>query len=428
MSEFTIKSIKANEILDSRGNPTIKTEVKLVGGARGVAAVPSGASTGKFEAVELRDNDMDRYDGLGVQKACNNVNTNIAQELVGQDGEDQVAIDRMMIKLDGTGNKSNLGANAILSVSLALAWAVSSQRKMPLYESLVMNFDLEKPLENIPVPLMNIINGGKHADTNLALQEFQIIPFGDGYIKNQLEIGSEVFHALGRILKAKGLDTDVGNEGGYAPEFASIDQVFELIIEAINKTGVKAGQDVFLGLDTAANSFYDQKKKKYAIAPPKEEFDAAGLQKKYEQWFKDYPLISIEDPFAEESWDDWSRLTKKMKAKQLAHHDFMVIGDDLFVTNIKRLKKGIASQSANAILIKPNQIGSLSETIAAVKLAQNNDYKIIISHRSGETNDTTIADLAVSVGAEFIKTGAPSRGERVAKYNRLLEIARELGI
>ena len=425
MNQFNIKSIQANEILDSRGNPTLETEVQLEGGAKEVAAVPSGASTGKFEAVELRDGDLQRYDGKGVLKAKNNVNTIIAQELIGKNSEDQKEMDEIMIKLDGTDNKSKLGANAILSVSLALAKATATQRQMPLYESLRMNFEFVKPMAKMPTPLMNIINGGKHASTNVVLQEFQIIPIADGKIKTQMEIGSEVFHALEKVLKENGQDTDVGNEGGYAPDFKSLDNVFESIIEAIKKSGATPGEDVFLGIDAAANSFYNKEENNYEIAPPKEILNPKELGERYLKWIKNYPLISIEDPYDEESWQEWSEFRSKVASK---NKDIMIIGDDLFVTNVERLKKGIQEQAANSILVKVNQIGSLSETVDAIKLAQENNYKVVISHRSGETNDTTIADLAVASGAEFIKTGAPSRGERVAKYNRLLEIERDLGL
>ena len=419
MNPFSIKHIQAREILDSRGDPTVATRVRLENGSEGEAAVPSGASTGRFEAYELRDGDMDRYGGKGVLKACGNVNIKIAHELVGQDAEDQEAVDKLMIKLDGRHNKSNLGANAILSVSLAVAKAVATARELPLYRSLQQTYGLRET-KSLPVPLMNIINGGKHASTNIALQEFQIIPVMDRTFSKQLEAGSEVFHSLGQILKENNLDSDVGNEGGYAPNVENLNQVFDYMIEAITKSGQTPGQDVFLGLDAAATSFFKENGKTYVVAPPKQEFKADKLAALYREWFSCYPLISLEDPFGEEAWDDWRKFTAEVGEK------IMIIGDDLFVTNVERLERGIKTKAANAILIKPNQIGTLSETMAAIKLAKDNDFKVIISHRSGETNDATIADLAVAVGAEYIKAGAPDRGERVAKYNRLLEIEQEL--
>jgi len=419
MNPFSIKHIQAREILDSRGDPTIITSVSLENGAEGEAAVPSGASTGTYEAHELRDHDMNRYQGKGVLKACAHVNVKIAHELKDKDGEDQQAIDALMIKLDGRHNKSNLGANAILAVSLATAKAVAVGRGLPLYRSLRQTFGFKNETESMPTPLMNIINGGKHASTNIALQEFQIIPAGKKF-SQQLEAGSEVFHALGDVLKEKGLDSDVGNEGGYAPNVENLEQVFDYMMEAISRSGQKEGEAVRLGLDAAASSFFKEHGKTYMVAPPDKELTAAELADLYYGWVKKYPPISIEDPFNEEAWDDWQKFTAE------AGDEVMIIGDDLFVTNVERLQRGIKEKAANAILIKPNQIGSLSETMAAIKLAQDHGFKVIISHRSGETNDSTIADIAVAVGAEYIKAGAPDRGERVAKYNRLLEIESEL--
>ncbi len=419
MNIFSIKSIAAQEILDSRGDPTVMSTVRLAGGALGRAGVPSGASIGKFEAHELRDNDARRYEGKGVLKACNNVNIKIAHALFGYNAEDQAGIDNLMIDLDGRSNKSNLGANAILSVSLAAAKAVSVARRMPFYKSLATTYNLPPP-RRLPAPLMNIVNGGKHASTNIALQEFHIIPALDNKFSRQLEAGSEIFHELGKILTAQSLDSDVANEGGYAPNVESLEQVLDLIIEAIKKAGYKPGEDVYLGLDAAANSFYEERAQTYNLAPPPQVLSAAALADFYSQWFNDYPFLSIEDPFAEEAWHDWHRFTADHGQK------LMVIGDDLFTTNVERIEKGIEQKAANAVLIKPNQIGTLSETMAAIKLTQAQGWKVVISHRSGETNDTTIADLAVAVGAEYIKAGAPDRGERVAKYNRLLEIESEL--
>lgn len=421
MNPFTIKHIQAREILDSRGEPTVAAVVELENGAQGEAAVPSGASTGTYEAHELRDGDMSRYNGKGVLKACANVNVKITHELTGKDAEDQEEIDRLMIKLDGRHNKSNLGANAILAVSLAMAHAVAKGRSLPLYRSLQQTFGLDSEIKSLPVPLMNIINGGKHASTNIALQEFQIIPSLGKKFSQRLEAGSEIFHALGDVLKDKGLDSDVGNEGGYAPDVENLEQVFDYMVEAIKKSGHTPGQDVFMGLDAAATSFFKEHGKTYVVAPPEKELSAAELADLYRGWFKKYPLISIEDPFNEEGWGDWQKFTAEVGDK------VMIIGDDLFVTNVERLQKGIKEKAANAILIKPNQIGTLSETMAAIKLAKDSGFKLIISHRSGETNDSTIADIAVAVAAEYIKAGAPDRGERVAKYNRLLEIESELG-
>lgn len=416
MNQIKIKHIEAGEILDSRGNPTVMATVILSNNAKAAAAVPSGASTGTLEAHELRDGAKDRYDGLGVLKACSNVNVHINDALEGIDAEDQENIDKTMIDLDGTENKSKLGANAILSVSLACARAVSVARGVPLYESLQKTFNL-KQSSKMPTPIMNLINGGKHASTNIVLQEFQIIPVLGNSAAEKIELGAEIFHKLGRILEEKSMDSDVGNEGGYAPDVESIDQIFEMLIQSIgtNKEQVK------LGIDAAATSFYDARSKTYTIAPPEKELQAADLSQLYSQWIEKYNLYSIEDPFDEESWNDWARFSS-----QRSEEDIIIIGDDLLVTNKERLKEGIEKKAMNAILIKLNQIGTLSETVETIKLAQENDVKIVISHRSGETNDAFISDLAVAVSADYLKAGAPSRGERVAKYNRLIEIERKL--
>lgn len=416
-----IKSLQAQEILDSRGDPTVHATVILESGTHAQAAVPSGASTGRFEAFELRDGDMKRYQGKGVLKACNNVNIKIAQALVGHSVDDQEGIDRLMIDLDGRHNKSNLGANAILAVSLVCAKAAAKVRHLPLYKSLQQTYGLAGK-EVMPVPLMNIVNGGKHASTNIALQEFQIIPAINKTFSANLEAGSEIFHALGKIFEENKIDSDVGNEGGYAPNMNDLEDVFKYMIEAIGRAGYRPGEQVSLGLDAAATSFTDDNAKVYKISPPPAEYSPQELMAKYESWLEKYYIKTFEDPFAEESWDDWKIFTAKLGDK------LTVIGDDLFTTNVERLQKGIDSKAANAILVKPNQIGTLTETMAAIKLAQANNFKVIISHRSGETNDTTIADLAVAVGADYIKAGAPDRGERVAKYNRLLEIERELNL
>ena len=419
MTSATIKSIHAQEILDSRGDPTVHCSVILENDIHAQAAVPSGASTGRFEAHELRDGDMKRYGGKGVLKACNHVNIKIAQALIGHDVEDQEGIDQVMIELDGRHNKSNLGANAILAVSLAVAKAAAKARALPFWESLRQTYNFNQAAA-LPTPLMNIINGGKHASTNIALQEFQITPAIDKTFSRNLEAGSEIFHSLRQILNEKKIDSDVGDEGGFAPNVEEIEDVFKFIIEAIGRAGYQAGGQVCLGLDAAATSFTDDDAKVYKISPPPAEYSPQELMAKYETWLEKYFIKIFEDGFAEESWADWKIFTAKLG------HKLTIIGDDLFVTNVERLQKGINEKAANAILVKPNQIGTLSETAAAIKLAQANNFKIIISHRSGETNDTTIADLAVAAGAEYIKAGAPDRGERVAKYNRLLEIEREL--
>lgn len=419
MSQNKIKTIHAQEILDSRGDPTVHCSVFLENDIHAQAAVPSGASTGRFEAHELRDGDMKRYQGKGVLRACNHVNIKIAHALVGHSIEDQQAIDQIMIDMDGRHNKSNLGANAILAVSLACAKAAAKARHLPFYKSLQQEFNFSEN-KILPIPLMNIINGGKHASTNISLQEFQIIPNINNTFSRALEAGSEIFHSLGQIFKEKQIDSDVGDEGGYAPNVNDIEEVFRYIIQAIERAGYQPGKQVNLGLDAAATSFFDHINQTYKISPPEKEYSAQELMQKYETWLEKYHIKTFEDPFAEEAWNDWQNFTDKLGNK------LTVIGDDLFVTNVERLQKGIDNKVANAILIKLNQIGSLSETMAAVKLAQDNDFKIIISHRSGETNDTTIADLSVAVGAEYIKAGAPDRGERVAKYNRLLEIEQEL--
>jgi len=416
MEKTKIKYIEAGEILDSRGNPTVMTTVVLSNGVKAAAAVPSGASCGALEAVELRDNKSDRYDGLGTLKACSNVNVLIRGALEGKDAENQENIDNIMINLDATENKSKLGANAILSVSLACARAVSVARSMPLYESLQQTFDFDKSIR-MPIPIMNLINGGKHASTNIIFQEFQIIPVLGKTISEKIEAGSEIFHKLGKILQEKKMDTDVGNEGGYAPDVESIDEIFLMLESAVKKCNLEIGKDVKIGIDVAASSFYDARAKTYTIGPPEKEMQAVDLSRLYSQWIKEYNLYSIEDPFDEESWNDWTKFSLEQSDK-----DINIIGDDLLVTNKERLKEGIEKKSMNAILIKPNQIGTLSETVKTIKFAQENNIKIIISHRSGETNDAFISDLAVACSAEFLKAGAPSRGERVAKYNRLMEI------
>jgi len=416
-----IKKIKALEILDSRGDPTIQVTVLLKSGIWAKAAVPSGASTGSHEALEMRDGNKKRYFGKGVLKAVANVNSDIAYLLKGVEVTSQQDIDKLMIKLDNTPNKKSLGANAILGVSLACARAGSLASGMPLYKYLRRVYNIHYKNYKLPVPLLNIFNGGKHADTNLDLQEFMVVPLGPKKFREKLRAGSEIFHALGKVLWDKGYDTDVGNEGGYAPDIGKTVDAINLILMAIKKAGYKASRkEIALAIDAAASEIYDPKKKRYIFKTDRKKLSNGQLINLYKAWFKKYPLISLEDGLAEDEWQSWQKLTKQLGSKG------MVIGDDLFATNTERLKKGIAMQAANAILIKPNQIGTLTETLATIYLARTNNYKIIISHRSGETCDSFIADLAVAVNAEFIKAGAPSRGERLAKYNRLLEIEAEL--
>ncbi|MDD4271883.1 MAG: phosphopyruvate hydratase [Patescibacteria group bacterium] len=416
-----IKKITAREILDSRGNPTVEACVWLDNGMRAKASVPSGASTGAHEAVELRDGDKARYAGLGVLTAIKNIEKKIAPKLAGVEITKQAEIDDLMIKLDGTKNKSKLGANAILAVSLASARAGAQAKGMELYEYISKSYELRvASYEKMPTPCFNIFNGGKHADTNLDFQEFMIIPVLDASFKEKVRIGSEIFHSLGRILKQAGFDTDVGNEGGYAPDIASSIQAIELIMAATIKAGFKPGSQVALGVDVGSSQLYNKADGKYIFKLDRASFTSATLIGLYYEWFRKYPIISIEDGLAEDDWAGWQELNKELGS------DVMLVGDDLFVTNLERLRKGLKERAANAILIKPNQVGTLTETVACVKLAQKHNYKVIVSHRSGETTDDFIADLAVAVGADYIKAGSLSRGERVAKYNRLMEIEEQL--
>jgi len=410
-----IKSIKALEILDSRGNPTVRVQVKLKNGIIGVASVPSGASTGKHEALELRDGDKKRYGGKGVLKAVENVNSVIAPKLVGKNPLKQKKLDELMIKLDGTPNKSKLGANAILGVSLALADAGAKAVKMPLYKYIRATYLLKLSGFKMPISTMNILNGGAHADWSLDIQEFMVVPSQKTFAE-RLRCGAEVFQTLGGILKAKGYPILKGDEGGYAPKLAGNEMAFSLILEAIKKAGYSAGTNVKLAIDAAASEFYNKKNKTYDLKADQKSLSPDQMIELVESWVSKYPLVSVEDGLAEDDWQNWAVLTKKLGRK------VSLVGDDLFVTNTERLKKGIENKVGNAILVKLNQIGSLSETIDAVMLAKNNGYKTSISHRSGETGDTFIADLAVAVNSEFIKTGSLSRSERVEKYNRLLEI------
>jgi enolase len=413
-TSVTIKRIAAREILDSRGNPTIEVDVELSDGATGTAAVPSGASTGKYEAVELRDGDKRRYGGLGVSSAVNNVHREIAPALLGMAASDQEKIDEKLIKLDGTANKSRLGANAILGVSLAVAKAAARSHRLPLYQYLG-----NKAADRLPIPLMNILNGGKHAADSTDFQEFMVVPCGAPSFKKALQMGTEVYHALKQVIKDKGLNTNVGDEGGFAPSLKSNKEAVELILAAIELAGYKAGKDCFIALDPAASSFC--RDDKYILDREGAALTSSQLIDYYARWVADYPIVSIEDGLAEDDWDGWVALTARLGNK------IALVGDDLYVTNLQRLETGITKRASNAILIKPNQVGTLTETLNTVKHAQQAGWLTIISHRSGETEDTTIADLAVAVGSGLIKTGAPCRSERVAKYNRLLRIEEELG-
>ncbi|KOM95876.1 enolase [Clostridium botulinum] len=408
-----IVDVYARQILDSRCNPTVEVEVELEDGTVGVAAVPSGASTGAFEAVELRDGDKSKYLGKGVLKAVDNVNTIIADELVGMNVLDQVAIDKTMIELDGTDNKAKLGANAMLGVSLACAKAAANSLGMSLYQYIGgVNAKV------LPVPMMNIINGGKHADNNVDLQEFMIMPAGAPSFSEALRMCSEVYHALKSTLKAQGYDTGVGDEGGFAPNLKSNEEAIVVIIEAIKKAGYTPGKDIFIALDPASSEIFEDGK--YNLAGEGRVLTPEEMANYYVELAEKYPIISIEDGMAEEDWDGWKILTEKIGNK------VQLVGDDLFVTNTERLAKGIKLGVANSILIKLNQIGTLTETLNAIEMAERAGYTAVVSHRSGETEDTTIADLVVAVNAGQIKTGAPARSERVAKYNQLLRIEEEL--
>jgi len=412
-----ITEIKAREILDSRGNPTIEVDVELESGAVGRAAVPSGASTGEHEAVELRDNDKKRYLGKGVLKAVSNVNEIIADALIDMDAHNQVEIDKTLIQLDGTKNKSNLGANAILGVSLACAKAVANALDMPLYRYIGGVNSCE-----LPVPMMNIINGGSHADSNVDLQEYMVMPVGASTFKEGLRMGVETFHALKSVLKGKGYATSVGDEGGFAPNLRSNEEPLELIMAAIEKAGFKPGSDMMIALDPAASEFYDKKKNKYIFSKSdKSEKTSEEMVEFYENLIKKYPIISIEDGHAEDDWKGFRLMMERVGSK------VQIMGDDLFVTSTERLSRGIKEKVANSILIKLNQIGTLTETIRAVEMAKKAGFTSVISHRSGETEDTTIADLVVGLNTGQIKTGSASRSDRIAKYNQLLRIEEELG-
>ena len=411
-----IELVYAREVLDSRGNPTVEVEVALESGAVGRAIVPSGASTGAFEAVELRDGDKGRYIGKGVEKAVANVNEIIAPELEGMDAFDQPAIDALMIELDGTHNKGKLGANAILGVSMAVARAAAEELGLPLFQYIGgVN------AKQLPVPMMNILNGGEHADNSVDVQEFMILPVGAKSFREGLRMGAEVFHSLKKVLSERGLACGVGDEGGFAPNLGSNREALELIVEAIEKAGYKPGDDVRLGLDVAATEMYDKETKLYDLKHEGKKLTAEEMVDLYEDWATNFPIITIEDGLDEEDWDGWKVLTDRLGKK------VQLVGDDLFVTNTERLERGIEAGVANSILIKVNQIGTITETLDAIEMAKRAGYTAVISHRSGETEDTTIADLAVAVNAGQIKTGAPSRTDRVAKYNQLLRIEEMVG-
>lgn len=409
-----IKNIKAREILDSRGNPTVEVDVFLENGVFGRAAVPSGASTGEYEAAELRDNDKSRYSGKGVLNAVNNVNNEINKTLIGTDVNDQTKIDNTLINLDGTQNKSRLGANAILGVSLASARAASTVNDIPLYQHLGTTNEFI-----MPVPMMNILNGGSHANNTVDIQEFMIFPFGASTFSEALRIGTEIFHKLKSELHKKGLNTAVGDEGGFAPNLSSNEEAIEIILKSIEKAGYKPGEEVFLALDVAASELYENGE--YNLMSENKAFSSSEMTSYLESLVEKYPIISIEDGLDENDWDGWKKLTKSLG------QNVQIVGDDLTVTNITRLQKAIDNKSMNSILIKLNQIGTLSETIQAVELARKVNYGAVISHRSGETEDTFIADLSVAMGMGQIKTGSISRSDRVAKYNQLLRIEEHLG-
>ncbi|AKG37034.1 phosphopyruvate hydratase [Paenibacillus durus] len=409
-----ISDVYAREVLDSRGNPTVEVDVYLESGAKGRAIVPSGASTGAHEAVELRDDDKSRYLGKGVLNAVKNVNEIIAPEVIGMDALDQLGIDKAMIALDGTHNKGKLGANAILAVSMAVARAAADDLDVPLYTYLG-GFNAKQ----LPVPMMNIVNGGAHADNNVDVQEFMILPVGAPNFKEALRTGAEIFHNLKSVLKGKGLNTAVGDEGGFAPNFTSNEDALSSIIEAIEKAGYKPGVDVFLGMDVASTEFF--KDGKYHLEGEGKSFTSAEFVDLLASWVDKYPIITIEDGCSEDDWEGWKLLTEKLGNK------IQLVGDDLFVTNTERLGKGIEEGIGNSILIKVNQIGTLTETFDAIEMAKRAGYTAVVSHRSGESEDSTIADIAVATNAGQIKTGAPSRTDRIAKYNQLLRIEDELG-
>ena len=415
----TIKHLHAREILDSRGTPTLEAKVILDDGTWAKAQVPSGASEGEFEALEIRDNDKNRYAGKGVLKAADNVNTKIAELLKGRSVLDIKAIDDKMIAADGTKNKSSLGANATLGASIACARAAAQVQGIPLYQFLQEVHGKEKEAANFPQLMMNVINGGLHSDSDLSIQEFMIIPRKDKVAEN-VRMGAEVFYSLRETLESKDLTTSVGDEGGFAPKLHSNTEPLDLIVLAISRTNYEVGKDVVLGLDCAASEFYESDSKRYFLRYEQMNLTAEQLVNLYMEWIAQYPIVSIEDGLVDDDWEQWQMQMRKIGNR------VDLVGDDLFATNVERLKIGVEKKAANSVLIKPDQIGTVSEALACIKYAQDNNYKVIVSHRSGETEDTFIADLAVAVGADYIKCGIPSRGERIAKHNRLMEIEEEL--
>jgi len=412
----TIVDVFGREILDSRGNPTVEVDVVLECGAIGSAAVPSGASTGEHEAIELRDGDKSRYLGKGVTKAVENVNEIIAEEIIGEDATEQIIIDKILLELDGTENKAKLGANAILGVSLAVAKAAANALDLPLYQYIG-----GVHARTLPVPMMNILNGGAHADNNVDLQEFMVMPAGASTFAEALRMGTETFHSLKAVLKAKGYNTAVGDEGGFAPNLHSNEEALQVIMEAIKKTGYEAGKQIFIALDPASSEFFNAETKKYELKSENKELTPEDMVDYYANLVEKYPIVSIEDGMAEDDWDGWKIMTDKLG------HKIQLVGDDLFVTNTKRLKQGIEQGICNSILIKVNQIGTLTETLDAIEMAHRAGYTAVVSHRSGETEDNTIADIAVAANTGQIKTGSASRSDRICKYNQLLRIEENLG-
>jgi enolase len=428
-----IQNVQGREILDSRGNPTVEVTVKLESGVSATAAVPSGASTGVHEAVELRDNDAKRYQGKGVLKAIEHVNTVLAEAVIGMESGEQEAIDRKMIEVDGTENKGRLGANAILGISLAVARAAAQEASKPLYRHINALFG--KRDISLPVPSFNVLNGGQHSDSGLSLQEFMLVPAGIEKYADQLRAGSEIFHTLKKLLEKEGFVTSVGDEGGFAPRLANHNEAFEFLIKAIEVAGYVPGKEVFIAIDAAANSFYEEGEDQYILKPEGVAMKREQLVAMYREWIGKYHLVSIEDGLHEDDWEGWVAMHEKFQKENGFHiasantqpdAKLMLVGDDLLVTNSKRLQQAIDKKACNSVLIKVNQIGTLTETLECIRLAQANDFRVFVSHRSGETTDDFIADLAAGVGADFIKTGSLSRGERLAKYNRLLAIESEI--
>jgi enolase len=428
-----IQSVIGREILDSRGNPTVEVTVTLESGAKGTAAVPSGASTGVHEAVELRDGDKGRYLGKGVLKAVEHVNTVLAEAVKGREASGQTEVDRAMIDLDGTENKGRLGANAILGVSLAVARAAAADAGKPLYRHISALSGKEVSI--LPVPMFNVLNGGMHSDSGLSFQEFMLVPAGIGKYSEQLRAGAEIFHTLKKLLEKEGFVTSVGDEGGFAPRLSSHNEAFEYLVKAIEAAGYAPGKDIFIAVDAASSSFYNAENDRYVFKPEGANLERESLVAMYREWAQKYHLVSVEDGLHEDDWEGWSAMREKLEketsfsvASNKGNPDasFMFVGDDLLVTNPKRLREAIDKKACNSILIKVNQIGTLTETLECIRLAQENRFRVVVSHRSGETTDDFIADLAVGTGADFIKTGSLSRGERLAKYNRLLAIESEI--